>query len=261
MPWEMKERKLKEFYAEFTPFYHLIYPNWDKSIERQASMLDKIIREHWGDDVTFILDVSCGIGTQSLGLAKLGYQVTASDLSPEEVERAKQEADKRGLDISFSVADMREAFSHHNRQFDLVMSCDNAVPHLLADDDILTAFKQLYACTHPGGGCLISVRDYEKEDLTRQQVKPYGIREENGVRYFIFQVWDPRGSIYNLSIYFVEDRGGLECITHVLRSRYYAIGISRLIDLMKEAGFGDVQRLDNVFFQPVIIGTKRNLTQ
>jgi len=248
---------LKGFYSRLTPYYHLIYPDWNKSIEEQATVLDNIIRENWGNDVSSILDVSCGIGTQALGLATLRYQVTASDLSPEGIERAKREADERGLDISFSVADMREAFFHHGRRFDLVISCDNAVPHLLNDNDILTAFEQLYQCTLPGGGCLISVRDYEKETLEGQIVKSHGIRKEKDVRYFIFQVWDFRGSTYDLSLYFVEDRGEAECKTHVMRSQYYAIGITKLIELMTKTGFVDVRRIDNQFFQPVIIGTKK----
>ena len=250
-------RDLKKFYAEFAPLYHLIYPDWDKSIERQASMLHSIIGEYWGDDVSCVLDVSCGIGTQSLGLAKLGYEITASDLSPEAVERAKAEAQARDLDISFSTADMREAFAHHGREFDVVISCDNAVPHLLTDHDILTAFRQFLRCTRRGGGCIVSVRDYEKEDFSKSQVRPYGIREENGIRWLILQFWNPKGETYDLTLYFIEDRGGAECRTHVLRSKYYAVGISRLIDLMTEAGFDDVKRLDERFFQPVIIGTRK----
>jgi len=259
MPYGMYDMSddLKLFYAEFTPLYHLIYPNWDKSIERQATMLDSVIKETWGETVSSVLDVSCGIGTQSLGLAKLGYQVTASDLSPDEVERAKQEAKDRGLSIAFSAVDMREAHSHHACQFDVVISCDNAVPHLLTDEDILAAFRQIYECTRPGGGCIISVRDYEKEDLTKTQVKPYGIREENGVRWVLFQVWEPKGETYDLTIYFVEDRGGQQCQTHALRSTYNTIGIPKLMDLMTQAGFMDVNRLDERFFQPIITGTRK----
>lgn len=247
---------LKGFYAGFAPCYHLIYPDWEASMKRQASELDGVIRENWGEGVQTVLDVSCGNGTQSLGLAKLGYRVTASDLSPDEVERAKAEARKRGLEIPFSAADMRQAHDHHRAQFDLVISCDNAVPHLLADEDILLAFSQMHACTRPGGGCLISVRDYEKEDLRGPKVKCYEPREENGVRYIIFQVRDTHGDIYDLDVYIVEDRGEPECRTRVLRSQYNTIGITRLIDLMTQAGFKDVQRLDGRFFQPLIIGTR-----
>ena len=49
------------------------------------------------------------------------------------------------------------------RQFDVVVACDNSVPHLLTDDDILLALRQLYALAHPGGGCLITVRGSDRE--------------------------------------------------------------------------------------------------
>ena len=248
-------KETNRFYAELTPFYHLIYPNWEASMQRQADMLDSVIREVWGG-VSTVLDVSCGIGTQALGLAGLGYTVTASDLSPEEVERAEREAAARDLPIAFSVADMRQAHEHHASQFDVVMSCDNSVPHLLADGDILSAFRQFHACTRPGGGCIITVRDYEKEDFSKQQVGPCGIREENGTRWLLWQVWDPHPPTYDVTMYFVEDRGGPECRTHVMRSTYYAVSMTRLGELMREAGFKGVRRLDGRFFQPMIIGTR-----
>lgn len=247
----------RDFYARLTPLYHLIYPDWDTSMQRQAEMLDSIIRETWGTDMHSVLDVSCGIGTQTIGLAKLGYEVTASDLSPEEVERAKREAASRSLTIKFLAADMRECFIHHNRQFDVVISCDNSVPHLLTDEDILIAFKQFYQCARPGGGCIVSVRDYEKEDFSKQQVKPYGIREENGTRWLLWQMWDPHGPTYDVTLYLVEDHGGSECRAQALRSTYYAVAIPTLMDLMRESGFEDVTRLDGRFFQPVILGTKK----
>ena len=224
-------------------------------MQRQASMLDSVLRETWGE-VSTVLDVSCGIGTQAIGLAALGYNVTASDLSPEEIERAKQEAKARELSITFSVADMRLAHEHHAKEFDVVLSADNSVPHLLTDEDILSAFRQFYACTRPGGGCIVTVRDYEKEALSKQQIKPYGIREHDGARWLGWQVWDPHPPTYDVTMYFIEDRGTSDCKTHVMRSTYYAVGITKLIELMTEAGFIDCHRLDDKFFQPMIIGTR-----
>jgi len=251
----MKETQL--FYAGLTPLYHLIYPDWEQSMQRQARDLDSLIRELWGNGIRRVLDASCGIGTQAIGLARLGYDVTASDLSPEQVERARLEVTRRGLHVALSLADMRASFAHHARQFDVVISCDNSVPHLLTDDDILTAFKQFYQCTRSEGGCIISTRDYEKEDLSKQQVKPYGIREENGVRWLLWQVWDPRGPTYDVTFYLLEDRGEADCHAYALRATYYAVGIPKLMDLLSEAGFGDVRRVDNRFFQPVITGTRK----
>jgi len=160
-----------EFYDQLSPFYHLIYGDWESTIHNQALALDTIIKQHWDSKVKSILDVACGIGTQSLGLASLGYCVTASDLSAPSVARAKKEAQTRKLNIDFSVADLRDAHSHHQRQFDLVIACDNVLPHQLTNDDLLAAFQELYQCVKPGGGCLISVRDYEKEQRSGVQVK------------------------------------------------------------------------------------------
>jgi SAM-dependent methyltransferase len=243
------------FYDQLTPFYHLIFPDWQASIARQADTLNSIIREFWPNRVSAILDVACGIGTQSLGLAALGYTVTGSDLSSAEVERARCEASKRGLSIAFSVADMRTAYAHHQKQFDLVIACDNAVPHLLSDSDLLTAFEQMFACVRPGGGGLISVRDYDQEDRTDIQMKPYGVHLEGNHRYVVFQVWEFHGLIYDLAMYFVED-DGTNCKTHVMRSQYYAVSIGKLLALMEQAGFHEVQRLDGRYYQPVLLGRK-----
>jgi SAM-dependent methyltransferase len=258
MPQKMNTNNtVTQFYAGLAPFYQLVYGDWEASIKRQAEQLDAIMRKTWGTSIRNVLDVSCGIGTQCLGLAVLGYQITASDLSPEEIDRARREAAKRDLSMDFTVADMRQAHAHHNRQFDLVLSCDNSVPHLLTDTEILKAFRQFFACTLPGGGCLISVRDYEQEDITGQKAKLYGIREEAGKSYLVFQRWDCHDDLYDVSMYFIEDDGGVGCKTHVMRSTYYAVHISRLLELMAEAGFVDVRRLNNQFFQPVILGTRK----
>ena len=94
--------------------------DWEASIDRQSRALDAIIRSTGGPQPRSVLDAACGIGTQSLGLAQLGYQVTASDLSPSAVERAQREASRRGLSIPCSVADMRRIHAHHQRTFGIM---------------------------------------------------------------------------------------------------------------------------------------------
>src|SRR5262247_3443483 len=135
-----------EFYNQLAPFYHLICPDWEASMTQQAAALDSILQEFWGAETTTILDVACGIGTQTLGLAQLGYQVTASDLARAAVARARHEAAARHLDLHCLVADMRHTAVSSHQLYDVVMACDNAVPHLLTDEDMLTAFRAWYTC-------------------------------------------------------------------------------------------------------------------
>jgi SAM-dependent methyltransferase len=243
-------------YDEFAPLYHLIFQDWDASMSRQGEQLRSIIRSQWPHHRS-VLDVSCGIGTQAIALAMMGFQVTASDLSEKEVERARREAKQRGQDIVFSVCDMRESYAHHAGGFDVVISCDNSVPHVLSDADILAALQAMYTCLRPGGGCLLTVRDYDREPRGRNILKPYGVKEENGKRYLGFQVWDFEGDLYDFTIFVIEEDLSSKAIeTHAMRSRYYAVSTNKLLALMREAGFQQVARLDEVFYQPVLVGTK-----
>jgi SAM-dependent methyltransferase len=247
---------MADFYDELAPLYHLIFEDWNASVERQGQQLSVIIRKRWPEHDK-LLDVSCGIGTQAIALAKKGFHVTASDLSAKEIERAISEAKQRGQVILFSVCDMRSAHAHHGGGFDIVISCDNSLPHLLSDEDILLALKEMFACLRPGGGCLLTVRDYDSEQRGRNLVKLYGVREENNKRYLVFQVWNFESDQYDLTMYFVEeDLSSKKVQTHAMRSRYYAIGTGKLLALMQAAGFQNVERLSEGFYQPVLVGTK-----
>jgi SAM-dependent methyltransferase len=247
-----------EFYDKLAPFYHLIFEDWERSIERQGTALDSLIRSIAGPGARSVLDVACGIGTQALGLAARGYDVTASDISLGAVRRARAESERRKLPVKFSIADMRAAHKHHGCMFDVVLCADNSLPHLLTDGDILQALEQFFACVNPGGLCIVSVRDYAALEHGGVQFKPYGVRVDGNTRYALFQVWEWRDSLYDVHFYVVRDEGAENCEIHVMRSVYYAISIAELTILMVRAGFANVQRLDDVFFQPVLVGVRPN---
>lgn len=243
----------EDFYDDLAPYYHLIYPDWEASVAHQGAALDAVIRAEMPGART-VLDAAAGIGTQALGLAALGYDVTASDLSSGAVRRLRGEAARRGLAIDAKPADMRAAWEAHGRAFDVVLCADNALPHLLTDDDILQALRAFRRCTAPGGICLVSVRDYDAIDLQAQRLNPHGFREAEGARWILFQLWDPHPPLYDTTLYVVEDRAG-DVRTHTMRATYYALPLPRLLELMCVAGFDGVRRLpDGAFYQPLVIG-------
>ena len=247
---------MTDFYDRLAPFYHLIYPDWDASIQRQGRALDAVIHARLGDGAHAVLDVACGIGTQTLALAALGHRVTASDLSPGAVARARGEAARRGLQAAFSVADMGAAHTHHGGGWSVVLCADNSLPHLLSDDELVAALRQFHACTRPGGLCLVSVRDYAAMPRGPDEVQSYGVREEPGVRYILLQHRAFEGDHYDVTFYIVEDRGSDTATTHAMRSRYYAVTTDRLLELMRAAGFSHAERLDDAFFQPLLVATR-----
>ena len=91
------------------------------------------------EKVGLILDVACGIGTQSLALAAIGYSVEGSDISAVEIARAQREAASRGLKCSFRVDDMRIVRVH--RLVDTVPSLQWIMPCHISI--AMTTFSQL----------------------------------------------------------------------------------------------------------------------
>jgi SAM-dependent methyltransferase len=245
------------FYDELAPYYRLLFSDWEASVKRHAAVLDGVIKEVWGDRVREILDAACGIGTQTLGLAELGYHLSASDISSAEIERARGEASRRGLDIDFRIADMRQLWASHQRTFDLVIACDNAIPHLLSDADIISALEQFLSCTVPGGGCIISVRDYAGMNCEGRQFYPRIIHQTDQGRTVLFDIWEFEGEYYDLTTYIIEDEGQASARTHVIRGgRYYCVTTGKLETLFQQAGFRDVRTVKDRYFQPLIIAVK-----
>ena len=73
----------------------------------------------------------------------------------------------------------------------------------------------------------------------------------------LFQIWDLKPPLYDTTFYVIEHCGNSPATVHAARATYYAVAIPDLIQLMKEARFQDVRRIDGVFFQPIIAGHKQ----
>ena len=246
----------ESYYDDLAPFYRFIYQDWDSSVEKQAAMLSDVILEYFSDTQN-ILDAACGIGTQSIGLASLGYTLTASDISTESVQRAHEEAHNRNLVINFGIADMRSLWQAHRQEFDLVIACDNAIPHLMNNADILVAFEQFYRCTKVGGGCLISIRDYSEIECQGQQIYPRQVHQTENSRVVLFDIWDFSEDRYEITTYVIEDNRAGDSTTHILHGgHYYCVKLPTLESLLSKAGFDQVKTLRDRFFQPLIIAHK-----
>ena len=68
-----------------------------------------------------VLDVACGTGVVSVTAARLGAHVTSLDLTPELLERARENARIAGVDITFHEGDV-EKLPFGDAAFDVVMS-------------------------------------------------------------------------------------------------------------------------------------------
>ena len=205
-----------------------------------------------------VLDASCGIGTQVLGLAAAGFEVTGSDLSPGSIERARAEAVARGLDAHFAVADLRRLPDDLDGRFDAVVSCDNSLAHMLDDADLAAAVSGLAACTVPGGVVLASVRPYDALAAARPAVTEPRVSGPVGARSVSFQLWswDEAARTYGLEQLVVrETDDGWQAAAH--GSRLRALRRAELLAAFAGAGLERVAWLEpevSGFYQPLAVG-------
>lgn len=246
----------RQFYDDLSPFYDLIYEDWDASMERQGAALGALLASELGSLAreTRVLDAACGIGTQALPLAVRGFRVTGRDLSEGAIARLRREAEARHLNIDAEVADMRAITSSVSGQYDAVLVCDNSVPHLLTDADILVAFRQFRDVLRPGGLCVASVRDYAAVPRGIDTTHLYGQRHRGHETFNLRQEWHWQDAAHYRVTLVVEK--GASVSKPVLRTaaQYYAVSTERLLELMAEAGLVDCRRRDDVIYQPVLLG-------
>lgn len=246
------------FYDQLAPYYHLLYGDWKSSVTKQGVALAKLLQEAGIAAGEPVLDAASGIGTQTLGLLECGYRVTASDISPGAVERLRAELSRRSLQATTYADDLRTLKLTASESMAAVIACDNSIPHLLSDSELLAAFRSCYRCLRPSGVAVFSVRDYAAIERVSPDVRPYGMRYEGGNRFLAVQVWEWDGDQYDLRVYLTSESPTGACETQVLRTRYYAVSIDRLLSLLGEAGFVGAERRDDVLFQPVLWARRPN---
>jgi SAM-dependent methyltransferase len=248
-----------DFYDELAPYYDLIFNDWNASMARQGAVLAALIDAELGPGAApasvRILDVASGIGTQALALAARGFHVTARDISNGAIARLRREATARDLSLDAAVGDMRTVATTVSASFDVVLAFDNSLPHLLSDADIELAFRQFRAVLRPGGALLCSVRDYDNVERGVATTFSYGERRRGGEVFRPRQEWTWEGTTH-YRIAFIIDRDGLEGPSTPLRAvtRYYAVSIPRLLQLMAHAGFVSCRRVEDTLYQPILIG-------
>ena len=108
------------FYDNMASQYDKLFLDWQAATQEQAFILNKLFKDNGFDKSANILDCACGIGTQAIGLASLGYPVTASDISDGEIAEAKERAAKNHVKIRFEHADFRALSETFSEQFSQV---------------------------------------------------------------------------------------------------------------------------------------------
>jgi ubiquinone/menaquinone biosynthesis C-methylase UbiE len=134
-PFESFKAAQKQIWPSFVPYETHTTPTAARLVQRAG------VRQ--GQRA---LDVACGTGVVSVTAARLGARVTGLDLTPELLERARENARIAGVEIEFHEGDV-EKLPFGNASFDVVLS---QFGHIFAPRPE-TAIGEMLRVLKPGG--------------------------------------------------------------------------------------------------------------
>ncbi|MBR3786641.1 MAG: class I SAM-dependent methyltransferase [Firmicutes bacterium] len=247
----------QEFYDSLASHYSKLFQDIEETMQEQAEMLDRIFTDNGYDKDAKVLDCACGIGTQTLGLASLGYNMSSSDISSKAMLEAKWEAVRRNLTIRFAYIDFRKLADAFKDKFDIIIAIDNALPHMTSKESLKTAVESIVNQLEDGGMFVASIRDYDALLKTKPPYSPPYIHDtENGQRVS-FQTWKWEGENYKLVQYIIEDEENLE--VKKFACVYRAVRRAELTELLTLCGCKSVEWKfpeETGFYQPIVIAKK-----
>ncbi|WP_268624793.1 class I SAM-dependent methyltransferase [Paenibacillus alvei] len=107
-----------------------------------------------------VLDNGAGPGRYAMELARSGYQVTLTDLTPASVDFAENKAAELDLTAQFRgfyAADARKLHMLPNEQYDAALML-GPLYHLQEEEERAAAAEELYRVTKPGGIVFVAFR-------------------------------------------------------------------------------------------------------
>lgn len=249
----------QRFYDSLASQYDKLFLDWQATTREQALILEKLFADNGFDRSAHILDCACGIGTQAIGLAGLGYDVTGSDISDEELAQARERAARNRVKIRFVHADfcaLQEAFPE---TFDIVIAMDNALPHMLSAENLASAIGSITDRLAAGGLFVASIRDYDALLVEKPPYSPPYIHKTAKGQRVSFQTWTWEGDNYRLIQYIVDDEDTL----HISKfeCEYRATRREEMTALLRAKGCCEVTWLfpeETGFYQPIVVAKKES---
>lgn len=141
---------MSEWFEEWfnTKFYHILYKNRDEQEAR--NLLDRLIVNVPINSEDKVLDLACGMGRHSHYLSDKGYQVVGVDLSPRNIQIAKE---TENSNARFYIHDMRETVPEDG--FDVVLNLFTSFGYFDSKEDNLRTLLAINKAMKPGGRLVI----------------------------------------------------------------------------------------------------------
>jgi SAM-dependent methyltransferase len=238
-----EERENVSYYDALASDYGLFFSNLNRNMEQEGDWLASVLQQYGAQRV---LDASCGSGRQAVPLCKRGFDVTAADPSKAMLREAETTARLQGVNLLLLNASFADLSSHVHGDFDAVITMGNGLCNLERLEMVEQALRSMHACCHPGGVCLIGIKDFAAIRREEQHFHGHRIVDRADARTILFEVWDFRDPLLISTAYLItHSPSGGSASVRLARTREYMLYEHELVRLAGNIGFRAVRRLDH----------------
>lgn len=151
----------EEFWNSFAPYFFT-----EERVEGTAAEVEKLVALLGIAPSAKVLDLCCGIGRHSVEFARLGFRVTAVDLTASFLAQAREGAKREKVQVDFVQSDMRDFV--RPGAFDAAVNLVTSFGYFEEQADDLKAARNLYESLKPGARLVVEMMG--KEILARKFV-------------------------------------------------------------------------------------------
>lgn len=227
-------------YGDLGADFDRLFPDVDLLTKLEAKTLDEIFKPH---GIKTVLDCAVGTGIQAIGLAQLGYIVSASDISRNMVQALHKKAQEKDLSIETRQSDFRNLRSWQGLQFDAVINCGHSLPFVADIGEVEDSLRSMASLTRNGGLVVVSVHNYkqlkERDEMFELKSK---LTSDVGNEW-IFDLREFGEQRVNVSHVFLRSQDGKLSMRRSTKSSLY-LSPELLAESMRKTGLSNVEMQD-----------------
>lgn len=204
------------------------YPTWARFYHT--------LMERYGIPRGKVCECACGTGSLTIPLARMGYQMTGVDLSPDMLFEASQKARKAGAMIPFVKQDMRVL--HLHRQMDAVLCTNDGLNYLKDAAELTDFFRAAWMALRDGGGLFMDVSTpYKLENVLGDH---FIGDETEDIAYLWQNRYNKAHACVDLNLAIFVRQQDETYVRIGEHQRQYAHSAQRIAELLEAVGFTDV---------------------
>lgn len=220
------------------------YEDWFNYIEEILYKFDKSPKK--------VLEMACGTGNLSYYLAKERYNLTCFDLSSDMLSRAYEKL-RRFKNVNLMKQNMIDF--NINQSFDCVISICDSINYITEKNDLFRTFKNVWNHLENDGIFIFDINSYYK--LKHIIGNNTFVEDQEDVFYTWQNYYDENKHIceFYLTFFFSEDGENFERFDEEHKEKAYKI--EEIVELLKEAGFRDINYYEAFGFEEPVEKTER----